>query len=509
MFVTDLQNPGSVELISARSPSLLSSTPNGISSIGFCPLSTDGSLCVFSTDADNVVANDTNGCRDVLVRDLIGDTNLLVSANTNGNAGDKASFDGAVSGDGRYVAFSSRAADLIANDGNSAQDVFVRDLQTGTTILASMSTNGTVGNGDSYLPHLNTDGRLVLFRSKASNLTRTPAGTPENLCLRDLQLTTNYLLNANSDSLVCARMTIDGRYVVFGTSTSVNSYWYIWDTQLARRTYTNSVSGVANVAISASGERVAWASASGVFVKDVTLNILDTLSSGVAPANPGLSFSVDSRWLAYTRLTNNLNQVSLFDLVAKTNFLISCSWSNKLPASGHSDSPAMSGDGRFIAYRSFAADIVPGGTHGKTHVFVYDRQTDTTVLLSANVNATNAANDHSVRPVFSADSQWLAFETWSSDLVTGDFNGNPDVVLWHLFSSNSIPVFALRIASASAPTVLTWPARAGVNYKVQFKDQLGDGNWSDLPASVTIIGNQAYCSDPAGVPRRFYRVAAF
>lgn len=118
------------------------------------------------------MANDTNGCRDVFVRDLVGGTNILVSVNTNGNAsGDGISFDPAISADGRYVAFTSSADNLVSSDNNRAQDVFIRDLQAGTTALVSVSTDGvSPGNDDSFSPTISASGRYVLFHSKASNL---------------------------------------------------------------------------------------------------------------------------------------------------------------------------------------------------------------------------------------------------------------------------------------------------------------------------------------------------
>ena len=97
-------------------------------------------------------------------------TDVLVSVNTNGVVGDSISTDPAISGNGRYVAFSSSADDLVAN-GTNKQNVYVRDLQAETTTLVSVSTDGIdPGNGDSYSPIISADGRYVLFRSKASNL---------------------------------------------------------------------------------------------------------------------------------------------------------------------------------------------------------------------------------------------------------------------------------------------------------------------------------------------------
>ena len=167
---------GSAELVSVHDPSLPSVTPDGgISGVTPYSLSADGRYIAYFSDAGNVIPNDTNSYRDVFVRDLMTGTNVLVSVNTNGITGDSISTDPAISGNGRYVAFTSSANDLVANviynAIHNAQNVFVRDLQTGTTTLVSVSTDGVhAGNGDSFSPSISADGRYVLFYSKASNL---------------------------------------------------------------------------------------------------------------------------------------------------------------------------------------------------------------------------------------------------------------------------------------------------------------------------------------------------
>ena len=140
-------------LISAHHPALPSQTPDGISGFTSFSVSSNGQFVAFYSDADDLVPNDTNATRDVFVRALVPGTNILVSVNTNGVSGDYLSTDPAISGDGRYVAFTSSADDLVPGDANDAQDVFIRDLQTGTTTLVSVSANGVnPGNGDSFSP---------------------------------------------------------------------------------------------------------------------------------------------------------------------------------------------------------------------------------------------------------------------------------------------------------------------------------------------------------------------
>jgi Tol biopolymer transport system component len=89
------------------------------------------------------VDNDTNGLQDVFLRDLFAGTTLLVSANRAGTgSGSGVSYSPAITQDGRFVVFVSTASDLVDNDTNRSEDVFVRDLQTGTTTLVSINGSG-------------------------------------------------------------------------------------------------------------------------------------------------------------------------------------------------------------------------------------------------------------------------------------------------------------------------------------------------------------------------------
>ena len=171
VFLRDLAAEAT-ELISAREPTLPSLSPSGPGGSSSWSVSGDGQFVAFATDADNVLPNDTNGRRDVFVRDLVGGTNTLVSVNTNGTGpGNEHSTDPSISGDGRFVAFSSSANDLVARDTNKECDVFVRDLLAKATTLVSVNTNGTgPGIKASSAPRISTDGRRILFRSFAYNL---------------------------------------------------------------------------------------------------------------------------------------------------------------------------------------------------------------------------------------------------------------------------------------------------------------------------------------------------
>ena len=113
--------------------------------------------------------------------------------------------------------------------------------------------------------------------------------------------------------------------------------------------------------------------------------------------------------------TNGIADVYLYDFVTRSNFLVSQSNPPGAP-NGPSDSPAISNDGRFVAYRSIVTNIVSGVTNGVPNVFLYDRQTGINTLLSANASGA-PGNNHSFAPQFSGDGQTVVFQSWASDLI--------------------------------------------------------------------------------------------
>ncbi|MFZ0827709.1 MAG: hypothetical protein WAO02_09835 [Verrucomicrobiia bacterium] len=528
---------GTTALISASSPALSSSTPDGITGFTTSCLSTNGRFVAFYSDADNLVPNDTNGCRDVFVRDQIAGLNLLVSVNTNGNAsGDGISTDPAISADGRYVAFTSGADNLVVVDTNRSQDVFVRDLVAGTTALVSVSTDGVdSGNGDSFSPSISADGRYVLFHSKASNLAAGSFGSGiENLFCRDLLAGTTYALTAANlgVGVYSAAMTPDGQSVAFiGTAPGISgTQLYVWNPPSAARTHTNSVtigSGTFPVvAISANGQKLAYLAGSplSLYAADVAANTVVTVNNnGTFLSHAGLRFSNDGRFLicATTASASATNQsVYLYDLQAGTNLLVSQNFSSPATNNAGSDSPSISPDGRFIAYRSFASNLVAMDSNTVADLYLYDAVSNATYLVSLNASGISAAADRSLKPVFSGDSQTLFFQSWASDLSGNDYNNGSDLFAVNLAlplpgsgggGSGGYPSgFYVQLipAGAAGPNpVVSWSLAAGEAYQVQFKTNLTDVVWLNLPGNAAFIGLTGYLSDLSPAPgQRFYRI---
>ncbi len=115
-----------------------------------------------------------------------GDT-TLASVDSSGNQADNASEHSSISADGRFVAFESTATNLVTGDTNNASDVFVRDLQSGTTERVSVDSSEKQGNNASYYPSISADGRFVAFKSFATNLVSTDTNDKLDVFVRDRQ----------------------------------------------------------------------------------------------------------------------------------------------------------------------------------------------------------------------------------------------------------------------------------------------------------------------------------
>ena len=535
---------GATDLISARQPALPSQTPDGISSLTAFSVSSNGQFVAFYSDADDIVPNDTNAYRDVFVRDLVLGTNLLVSVDSNGVfSADSFSTEPSISGDGRYVAFTSLADNLVPGDNNQAQDVFIRDLQAGTTTLVSVSPDGiTFGNSNSFSPQISTDGRFVLFHSKASNLAVGSFGTGvENLFVRDLQAGTNCALtSANSGTAVVpAAMTPDGFLVAFiGTAFgTTGTKLYVWNSQSVKMVYTNSAtfsSTPYQISISPNGQKLVYLTTGS---STVVLNMVDLVAqttstvgtSGYFLPQPrtGLQFSGDGLFLTYAEGTNGNSRpqnVYLHNFQAGTDLLVNQSFNSSGAAGAatntSSDSPVISPDGRFIAYRSTATNVVPEDFNNAADVFIYDVSNNATILVSVNTGGASTANSHSLKPVFSADGQTLFFQSWASDLSGNDFNNGSDIFALDLTalpvtisggggSTNSSVFYAqfFPAGSFAQNPAVSWPLASGKTYQAQFKNDLSDPAWQNLAGNITFIGGTGYITDWAPAPdKRFYRI---
>jgi Tol biopolymer transport system component len=378
-------------------------------------LSADGRYAAFYSDATNLVPGDTNGSRDVFVRDLQSGETTRVSVSTSGTEANGDSFAPAISSDGRYVAYASSASNLVDGDTNDANDVFVRDRQTNTTTRISVAFDGTQANGGSDQPSLSGDGRLVAFTSAASNITEGDA-------------------NGNRDAFVYDRQT----------NTAVNISVSSTGLQADLDSFTPM--------LSANGRFVAYTSfaddlipddqneGSDVFVRDLQANTTERVSEYTGhyegegdSLRP--SISADGRYVAFDSDdwnlvwgdTNDDFDVFVNDRATTVTTRVSIDDSGT-QSNGASYRPSISGDGRYVSFYSEASNLVSGDTNGATDVFVHDQRSGATKRIS--VGSTGAeGNGDSVRPALSSNGRLAVFESDATNLVPGDTNGFTDIFL--------------------------------------------------------------------------------
>lgn len=384
-------------------------------------ISSDGRFVAFNSLASNLVWNDTNGIPDIFVRDLLLGTTERVSVSSSGQQaiGDnyaRGSYGTALNADGRYVAFYSYSPNLVPGDTGGQSDVFVHDRATGATQRVSLSTSNGSPNNASQYPSISADGRYVAFQSGGSNLVTGDKNKNVDVFLRDRTSNTTARVSVSSSNiegngassigLGNTAISADGRCVVFHSSA------------------TNLVPGDSN------GQY-------DVFVRDLTANSTQRISLTSAGGqtngwNGHGSISGDGRYVAFFSYAPNLvpngasvpqPQVYVRDRVLGTSVCASVSTAGAVSDRAALAHPAISGDGRFVAFVSGATNLVAGGTTPGYHVFVRDLVLGTTTCPTASAAGGGILNEVAI----DALGHHIAFSSVASDLVPGDSNGVQDV----------------------------------------------------------------------------------
>ena len=186
-------------------------------------ISADGRFVAFRSNAANLVADDTNNADDIFIKDML--TGAISRVSTD-NLGDQANGDSsspAISADGRYVAFQTNANNLMAGDNQTYADIYVKDTQTGIITRVSSSSSGVGANLASTDPSISANGRYVAFRSIASNLVNGDTNTDADIFVKDMQtgittrVSTDRLGAQVSGSSFEPSISADGQYVVFSS----------------------------------------------------------------------------------------------------------------------------------------------------------------------------------------------------------------------------------------------------------------------------------------------------
>ncbi len=375
----------------------------------------DGTVIAFSSSATNLVSG--AGAGQIYVRDKVQGRTDLVSKRAGGTAGNASSVDPAISGDGRLVAFQSRASNLVTGDTNAVSDVFVHDRFTGTTTRVSVAGTGAQGNGASAQPAISEDGRYVAFASTASNLVPGDTNGVMDVFVHDRvnKTTTRASVsvagaqanNASSNPSI-ARF---GGKVAFQSSASnlvaqpdtngTDDVFVGTRTRVELRASQSSGGAGGNLSsrdavISANGLAVAFQSGASNLVAGDTNSRRDVFRHGVA-----------------TRVTTLVSRAA-----------------NGGVANGDSLAPSISDDGHRVAYSSSATDLVGRDGNGAvTDVFLTDVDAPAgaqNTLVSVGTGAA-AANGASGFPALAANGLVTAFHSGAANLVAADTNQALDV----------------------------------------------------------------------------------
>lgn len=327
-------------------------------------ISEDGRYVAFSSLATNLVPDDTNGVEDVFVYDRELDEMSLISRGV-GAASNGASTFAKISGDGRYVVFQSNATNLVPEPGAAAADIYVFDRGEGVMQRVSISSGGTPGNGASITPNMSADGQVVAFASRATNLVAEPlTGTFPQLFVRDLLAGTTAIVSVSSSG-------VPGNAASFLPS------------------------------LSADGSQVAF--------KSDAFNLVTGDTNGVTDV------------FVRDRTKGMTQRVSVDD------------FGNQ--ADGESGGPGISGDGRFVAFPSVASNLIPDDGNNNGDVYVYDRfppLREQGLIARVTVGMGGGPPDAGVSdfPVsVSGDGSWIGYSSASSNLVPNDTNNDFDAFM--------------------------------------------------------------------------------
>lgn len=482
-------------------------------------ISADGNSVAFISDATDLVSGQGSKTPNAFLYD-VGEASLSLISSVAGQPGVGAggvrslgitpgaqlsNIDNnfiSISPGGRYVTYQSTASNLVSGEsGNPFANTFRFDAQLGTNRLVS-GVNGSAtknGNADSAASIVSPDGSVLLV-SAATNLidgvTKAKGAADVFLCTPGVGapvLVTRSAFSGGAQAFVYST-SADGRYVVF-TSNATNlvpgeidnnadQNVYVFDRQTSSTSLVShgasSLTQAANAGspglsldpasigipavISADGNYIAFASSAtdliagqtgipgftNIFLYNRQTQVVTLVTKGASGPHAGglgISFrpviNADGSRVAYTSNAKDLlgvdaalnyllegsayyaSNIFLYDRPTGTTTLVSADSSTQNFADASSSFASISDDGRFVAYQSDADDLIAGGTDPGSNVFVFDLTTQANKLVShAFGSLSSSPNDTSFSAIISADGTAIAFVSYATDLVAGQSSGN-------------------------------------------------------------------------------------
>ena len=442
------------------------------------------------------------------------------------------------SANGRLVVFMSRATNLSPDDTDINNDVYVRDLVTGTTTLLSRATGatGVKGNLDSVAPTISADGARVAFFSKASNLDPTDTDQDDDVYVRDLQTNTTTLVSRatgvagpkGDDQSLSPSISADGTKVSFSSFAGLDPAddesirrldVYLRNLSSATTTLVSRATGASGAkgngasflsSISSDGTKIAFTSvatnlnaadsdsSNDVYLRDLSANTTTLLSrangASGAKGNGASGFptiSADGQEVAFESSSTNLaaadtdffNDIYVRDIGANTTTLASRASGAAGPSGNGSHLLAsISADGTRVAFQTSSTNLAPADTDATSDIYVRDLASQTTTLESCSSGTYGAkGNADSAGAVMAPDGSKVGFVSSASNLDPADPDGNSDVFQRELGSGCQLATLTVTKSGSGSGTVTSTPA--GINCGSVCSAPFGGGTVVTLTAT--------------------------
>ncbi len=360
---------------------------------------------------------------------------VRISVAPDGSQGNSYSGYPSVSADGRWVAFASNASNLIPGDTNYSEDVFLADRLNGEITLISRAADGGLADANSGMPSISGDGRYVVFFSGATNLVAGLSIGPirNHIYLLDRQTGQTVLVDHTPDGSPGDNIahynpviSADGRWVAFNSGamdllpgrTVFPWHVYVYEVQ------TGEITRVSLRTDGSEGDACSWSpsiSADGQYVAFWSY-------AHLGPDNPGFIGDV----FVHDRLTHETTLVSVASDGTPGN-----GDSFTYGLDGNYYAPCISADGRYVGFGSWANNLVPDDNNGKSDMFVHDRQTGVTTLVSANTAGGVGNGNSGGQCSWSADGRYITFRSSATDLVSPDTNGQSAIFVRDMWTGQT------------------------------------------------------------------------
>ncbi len=403
-------SPTSLPIVVAPTENPTPKAPKGGPS-GNPSISANGRFVAFESEASNLVARDSNDASDIFVYDRETQSIERVSISSDGTEANGASLNPSISADGRWIAFMSWASNLVSDDSNqakdspteSAPDIFVRDRQTGKTKRISVASDGTQANERSDNPAISDDGRWIAFVSWADNLVPADTNRAPDIFVHDREtgLTERVSISSKGEQSdgwsYAPAISQNGNIIAFVSqaknlvANAMPQFCSVFIRNRATKE-TSLVSVDENGAILLAGGPTLSADASqvgfwnnNVYVRNletsqttlVSLNVLTSGDGGHCHTG-GIRLSGSGAVMTYAAQDNQSAILDIFLYELNNGKSIQITKGN-----ASSNLPALSEDGRWVAFQSRASNLVSSDTNRKQDVFLYDRVTEIFTLVSA------------------------------------------------------------------------------------------------------------------------------